>query len=180
MTTLTSLQIAVLNEYARCEMNGANGGTKWLATSGNSEDTWTYLWADEHAANLGISEQSLGGVLTSLQTAGLITMTAPSRGDKDGSFKMTEAGFEAWKNNFHTGPIKLDPAMEEAKEIVAKIEATEAANFIVTITSIKGLSFTAPVRAENAGEAIKLARAAVKDAGISRSVGRIDFRAKKA
>lgn len=52
--------------------------------------------------------------------------------------------------------------------------------FDVTATSELGLSFTGTVAAANAGEAIKELRAAVKLAGISRSVGVIHFRARKA
>lgn len=50
------------------------------------------------------------------------------------------------------------------------------ANFIVKITSALGLRFDAPVNAANRKAAVKLARAAVREAGISRSVGTINYR----
>ena len=52
--------------------------------------------------------------------------------------------------------------------------------FNLSITSDRGLSFSAIVAASNPGEAIKLGRAAVREAGISRAVGTIHYRAKKA
>jgi hypothetical protein len=52
--------------------------------------------------------------------------------------------------------------------------------FTVTAKSANGLDFTGVIAAATPGAAIKEMRAAVKLAKISRKVGRIDFRAKKA
>lgn len=92
-TTLTDLEFRALELFAHCEMNTTNG-----ATPTSHHDVYTYLWADERAANLGISGQAMGGVLTSLGAKGLalIEKPAPKKGDPDGGFHLTEAGFEAW------------------------------------------------------------------------------------
>lgn len=50
----------------------------------------------------------------------------------------------------------------------------------LTITSDRGLNFSAIVAAASPREAIKLGRAAVRDAGISRKVGTLQYRATKA
>lgn len=50
------------------------------------------------------------------------------------------------------------------------------ANFIVKINSKLGLRFEAPVAAADPKAAVKLARSAVKEAGISRRVGTINYR----
>lgn len=92
MTKLTDLQYRLMDLYAHCEMNGPNGATPTQASDVN-----TYLWVDERAKNLGLSRQACGGVLTSLYNEGLVNMQSPSRGDPDGGFQFTEAGFQAWR-----------------------------------------------------------------------------------
>lgn len=172
MTNLTRNQIELLEIFANCEMNGANGSIEWLLESGDESMTWTYLWADERASAMNVSEQVIGGILTSLQNEGMITMSKPTRGDKDGSFRMTAEGFAAWKAQRAETLAQL-PTEEKETEMTN-------ANFIVKITSKLGLSFDAPIFAADAAAAIREARAAVKLAGISRKVGTINFRAVKA
>lgn len=92
MTQLTELQFKALNHYAHCEMNASNGATPTCI-----EDLGTYLWADIAATALGISDQAMGGVLTSLTQAGLAVIQAPGRGDPDGLFNFTDRGFAAWQ-----------------------------------------------------------------------------------
>jgi hypothetical protein len=85
---MTDLQMQFMNLIARCEMNQINGAVPHCA-----DDVNTYLWADERASAMGISEKAVGGVITSLQTAGLIGIYI----DKDDSgVWFTEAGFAAW------------------------------------------------------------------------------------
>lgn len=88
---MTDLEFKLFDIYAHCEMTAANGATPEAAG-----DIWTYLWADERAKNMGISEKAVGGLLTSLQAKGFARVEAPSKQDKDGGFWATEAGFTAW------------------------------------------------------------------------------------
>lgn len=88
---LTELEFQLMDLYAHCEMTQLNG-----ATPTQYKDVNTYLWADERAAALEISEQAVGGLLTSLQNKGFIGVVKPTRQDKDGSFWFTETGFDAW------------------------------------------------------------------------------------
>lgn len=181
MTNLTRNQIELLEVFANCEMNGANGSIEYLLSdSGDAQMTWTYLWADERASAMGVSEQVIGGILTSLQNEGMISMLRPGKGagcsgDKDGSFIMTPEGFAAWKAQRGETLAQLPEETSTTKET----EMTNA-NFIVKITSKLGLTFDAPIFAADAAAAIREARAAVKLAGISRKVGQINFRAVKA
>ncbi len=89
---LTELEFKALDHYAHCEMSPVNG-----AKPEALGDTGTYLWPDEAAAALGISEQALGGVLTSLATKGLATIAGCTSEDPEGQFNFTEAGFAAWQ-----------------------------------------------------------------------------------
>lgn len=90
-TALTALELALMNEYAFCEMNQGNG-----ARPNSAADVWTYLWADIRAANLKISAKAVGGLLTSLSSKGFIAVEAPCKDDPDGGVSFTEAGYAAW------------------------------------------------------------------------------------
>lgn len=106
MTKLTDLEYRLMDVFAHCEMNESNG-----LTPKSADEVRTYLWADARAIELEISEQAVGGLLTSLQNKGFIGIVAPnckfnaderggSRGgnrDPDGGFWFTEEGFAAWK-----------------------------------------------------------------------------------
>ena len=88
---MTELEFALFDVYAHCEMNSANG-----ATPESADEIWTYLWADERASALKLTEQQVGGLLTSLVNKGFAKVIKPSKGDKDGSFNATPEGFAAW------------------------------------------------------------------------------------
>lgn len=89
--SMTDLEMKLMNEFARCEMNEING-----AVPESASDVFTHLWADERAAALGISEQAVGGLLTSLAKKGFCVVLKQNRYEPDGGFEFTEAGFEAW------------------------------------------------------------------------------------
>lgn len=91
MTNLTQNEIALLNSIARCEMNQINGAVPECA-----EDVNTYIWADERAPNMGISEKAFGGVMSSLQNKGLIWVCIEKSDPDESGMGFTEAGFEAW------------------------------------------------------------------------------------
>lgn len=95
MTKLTALQYAMMDRIAHDEMNPTNG-----ATPTRCSDVGCYLWVDEFAADLGITGKQAGGVLTSLETAGMIVMhkVKKVRGQADEStVDFTKAGFAAWQ-----------------------------------------------------------------------------------
>ena len=94
--SLTDLQFAVMDNIAHDLFNPTNG-----ADPESASDVHCYLWAEERARDLGLSAQQVGGLLTGLDTAGLLWMQKPSKGDPDGGCGFTEAGFEAWKTR-HT------------------------------------------------------------------------------
>lgn len=89
MTTLTDKEFELLNLWAYCEMNQING-----ARPETADDVHTYTWADERAAEMGISEKAVGGIMSSLLEKGLIGCTT-DEGDDNGVW-FTEAGYEAW------------------------------------------------------------------------------------
>jgi len=87
--TMTNLEIKFMNIIARCEMNQING-----AVPESAHDVNTYTWADERAADMGISEKALGGVIASLIQKDFIACTT-GEGDDNGTCFL-DAGFEAW------------------------------------------------------------------------------------
>jgi len=86
---MTNLEIKLMNLFARCEMNSING-----AVPQSADDVNTYTWADERAAELGITEKGVGGVMSSLMAKGFIGCTT-DEGDDNGVW-FTDAGFAAW------------------------------------------------------------------------------------
>lgn len=126
MENLTALEAKLLNNIAYDEMNSSN-----TRTPVSHDEVHCYLWLDERANALGISEQAAGGVLTSLQKKGLIGVEAPNckhndeeregtrRGnrDPDGGVWFTEAGFAAFQKvdaeNKDDNSAELD-TMEDA------------------------------------------------------------------
>jgi len=133
--TLTDLQYRVMNRIAHDEYCTSNG-----ATPTDHTDVTTWLWADEYAKDVGLTEQQVGGVLTSLENAGYISMyKAPKvAGQQDEStVSFTEAGFAAWQA-VHSTPVNYafnegtnsagEPAAPVAKaKRTKKAKATEAA-----------------------------------------------------
>jgi hypothetical protein len=101
MTNLTSHEINYLNIIARCEMNQLNGGVPTCA-----DDVNTYVWADERAANMGISEKAIGGVMASLVKKELIGVHIEKSNLDDSGVWFTEAGFAAW--NSHPNADKVN------------------------------------------------------------------------
>lgn len=91
MTDLTQNEINYLNSIARCEMNQINGGVPECA-----DDVDTYIWADERAGELKISEKAVGGVMSSLQNKNLIWVCVDRDEPTDSGVGFTEAGFAAW------------------------------------------------------------------------------------
>lgn len=94
--TTTALQAKLLDLLAHSEWNSNNGATPECA-----EDVNTWFFADILAGDMGISEHALGGVVTSLQEAGLIgvnivTKAQHRRTGDDSGIWFTEAGFNAW------------------------------------------------------------------------------------
>jgi hypothetical protein len=89
--TITDLEMKLMNNIARCEMNQING-----AVPESAHDVNTYIWPDERSADLGISEQAFGGVMTSLQRKGLIWVCIDSHDLDDSGMGFEAAGFDAW------------------------------------------------------------------------------------
>lgn len=89
---LTKFQFAVMDQISHCEMNQNNGATPTCAGDVN-----TYLWADLRAEAIGITVYAFGGVVSSLQNAGLIGVAGPSRSDPDGGIWFTDEGYVAWE-----------------------------------------------------------------------------------
>jgi hypothetical protein len=126
---MTDLEFAALNLFAYCEMNQING-----SRPESHKDVHTYLWADQRAAALGITEQAFGGVLTSLQSKGLITVSAPSPDDKDSGVSFTEQGYAAWdaaakakKAPVAKPKAKAKPAAKKAAPAKARVSNFSAA-----------------------------------------------------
>lgn len=94
MTNLTQNEITLLNSIARCEMNRINGGVPECA-----DDVNTYIWAEERAGELGISEKAVGGVMSSLQNKGLIWVCVDRKDPDDSGIGFTETGFVAWNDD---------------------------------------------------------------------------------
>jgi len=89
---LTKLEREYMDLIAYCEMNTSNGSRPESYIEVN-----TYNWADERAAELGISEKALGGVMASLAQKGLIDSYPAGRDDPDGGVWFTEEGFKVWE-----------------------------------------------------------------------------------
>ena len=110
--SLTKLQAQLMNLVAHAEHNPNNGSRPTCAA-----DVATWLWADELAKNMGISEKAVGGVITSLTEAGLVNVnivTAKQRkmGD-DSSISFTDAGFAAFEKAFPINAPKKTTARKD-------------------------------------------------------------------
>lgn len=92
MSTMTNLEKMYMDQIAYCEMNSGNG-----ARPGSAADVNTYAWADERAAEMGINENQLGGVIASLIKKGFIGYIEPCADDPDGGVWFTDAGYAAWE-----------------------------------------------------------------------------------
>lgn len=167
MTALTALEISALTALGN-EGLDCNGSSAFLDLL---DDNMSCMFPKELAKALGISLQAVGGVMSSLQQKGLTSWDEIADG-KDG-YWLTDDGIRAL----------ADLPGNEIEEITTEETTKEEGNqtmFNLTITSTAGLRYEAIVAAASAADAIKEGRAAVKLAGINRSVGRIDYRAKKA
>ena len=91
---MTELEIKFMNIIARCEMNQINGGVPETA-----DDVNTYVWADERAAAMEISEKAVGGVMASLVKKELIGVYVEKSDPDDSGVWFTEAGFAAWNSH---------------------------------------------------------------------------------
>lgn len=92
LVTFTALEQKLLVDIALDEMNTSNGAEPQSHT-----EVHCYLWADERASRLGVSEQAIGGLLTSLQKKGAIGVSPQCRQDPDGGIWFTEFGFDVYK-----------------------------------------------------------------------------------
>lgn len=93
---LTPLQYTVMNRIAHDQYNPTNG-----ATPTSAADVACWLFADEWAKDLGLTGQQIGGVLTSLENAGYISMYKDTQRKganeaDESTLNWTEAGFAAW------------------------------------------------------------------------------------
>jgi len=118
MTNLTEMQFALMNRIAHDQYNSSNGQTPEEASDVNC-----WLWADEFASDIGLTEKQVGGLLTTLQEADLIGINKVKRsrtlrgGEPDESTVwFTEAGFQAWKNG---GAVTKTSTKKAAKKEVA-------------------------------------------------------------
>jgi len=91
---MTDLEINLMNLIARCEMNQINGGVPESA-----DDVNTYIWADERAAEMSITAKAVGGVMSSLQTKGLIWVCIDRADPDDSGMGFTDAGFASWNTD---------------------------------------------------------------------------------
>jgi hypothetical protein len=130
---LTTLQYALMNLIAHAEHNTTNGSTPTTHTDVN-----TWLWADEFAKDLSLTGKQVGGLLTTLETAGMIGMQKVKKSRSlaggvpdESTVWFTEAGFEAWLSehnaikNINAGRIKPVTKKKAAKKAVAAKTETE-------------------------------------------------------
>lgn len=92
MSHLTPNEVALLNELAASpyKLNGSEPPR-------SAEDaTMMWWWPSDLCLQIGLSEQELGGVASSLIKKGLITIHPSERTDEDDTVSFTEAGFKAW------------------------------------------------------------------------------------
>jgi hypothetical protein len=92
-TALTDFEFRYLDLIAYDEMTAVNGGEPETYS-----DVHVYNWSDERAADLGISEQALGGIMSSLIQKGLIVVNEPDN-RYDSTVSMTRVGFAAWRKS---------------------------------------------------------------------------------
>lgn len=69
---ITVAEAKLLRHYALDQMNVSNG-----AEPESADDVGCYVWADEAAAELEMTKQGIGALLTSLQTKGLMWVGQP-------------------------------------------------------------------------------------------------------
>lgn len=86
---LTKLEKEFMDIIATCEMNQGNGADPDCA-----DDVNTYLWIDERAADMGITEKACVGVVASLVKKGYAWTTQEGN---DSGVGMSEEGFKVWK-----------------------------------------------------------------------------------
>lgn len=91
MTNITELELRAMNYYAFDEMNPTNGARPSCA-----DDVACYVWLDEMAAGLNISQAQAKGVLGSLVAKGLAYVIEEDN-PEDNGFGFTAEGFAAWK-----------------------------------------------------------------------------------
>lgn len=111
---LTDLEYGMMDLIAHAEHNTPNG-----ATPEKAADVHTWLWADELAKNLGISEQAAGGVLSSLAQKGAIQMDVSGK-KEDRTVWFTDLGFALFRRDFDAGRKYEKPT--KAKGAKAKKE----------------------------------------------------------
>lgn len=106
---LTDLEFGLMDLIAHAEHNQTNG-----ATPTETREVHTWLWADEWAKELGITEQAAGGVLSSLAQKGAIQMdTTGKKADRGVWF--LDAGFTAWRADYDAKRKYERPAKKAKK-----------------------------------------------------------------
>ena len=90
--TITTNQYNVLNAIAHHEMAPMNGSTPSRFEDCGS----TFLWADDFAGPDNLSEQQVGGVISSLLKDGMVNVEEWD--DEDNVIAITQAGFDAWQS----------------------------------------------------------------------------------
>jgi hypothetical protein len=163
--TLTDMQYALMNLIAHHEMNTTNG-----ATPEKHSDVNTWLWADEFAKELSLTEEQVGGLLTTLTEAELIGVhkAKKKRGQPDESTVwFTEAGFLAWQA-VHNG-AKETKTTKQKKATKAVVETKKEQTVTNTTTNLIDLladregsrkRAAAQVLLKNQGKAVSLAKLA--------------------
>jgi heme-degrading monooxygenase HmoA len=137
------MQYALMNRIAHDQYNTTNGATPTKHTDVNC-----WLFADEFAADLGLTEKQVGGLLTTLQEAGLIEMHIDKKKTtknhtNESSVWFTEEGFQAWKEAAHDAgdaANKVGPKKKVAKKAVVetKKEETVTNNVIDLLAAREG------------------------------------------
>jgi len=91
---LTDLQYLLMNRIAHDLYCSTNGDTPTEASDVNC-----WLWADEFARDIGLTEYQVGALLVTLQAAGFIGMHKARKvrhQPDESSVWFTDAGFAVW------------------------------------------------------------------------------------
>lgn len=93
---LTDLQMKLANLIAINDYTAVNGAVPECFAE---VDEGVWFWADEFAGEMGISEQALGGVVTSMKNEQLLY--TEDEGTEDAYIGLTEKGFAAWQAQYN-------------------------------------------------------------------------------
>lgn len=152
---ITEYEYRVLDAIAHSQWSPVN-----CATPTTLQETGTWYYADVMADETGLTEQQIGGVSTSLQSKGLITIHI-EKDPKESTVDFTELGFSVWDVNFQA---KGTLPRLETPPVDAPVSAPVTSGFqYKTRDELKALAETdAEARAAYRVERRKAARAARK------------------